>query len=419
MSLLDSDVLSVAKLQDKLGYLKTSLLHSDVLCPYCLEELRYWDLKYICPICKQEVLPSKSETITRRIPRCKNKGCHGAYASEKKCKKCDAELPKDILEYDKYLRFSLIGITGSGKTNFLTTMIHELKAIENFPLVISWMDAQTGLIFQENENLIYEFKTPVNPNPPGVAPRPQQWKIKDRARMTQRTIPSYSLTIFDGAGEDCTHTDPLISRYISGSKELIILFDPLALSSFSKTLSDEILRRSTRADHLYDASTDMVNEIANYIRQSCNIPAGNLIDRDVAVVFTKIDEVSDTFGFGTVMQPSPHAEAKGFVKADSDAVDAEIREWLLNQGHHSFMAAIETNFRGDKVKYFGISSFGYPPKEDGSLNEVKPHRVLDPLFWMLANENIIPTIIQDEEGVDAQDNKDINEVLPTFVRSEK
>ena len=289
------------------------LLHSDVLCPYCLRELRSKDLKMICNICGTPGAPSKMEALRKATPKCKVLGCRG-FASDCQCNFCGSKLPSDILDYEKYLRFSLLGITGSGKTNFLTTMLHELRHSSDSPWVLSPMDGQTTAIFQDNDRAIYEMRQPASATTSGTEPPPQLWRIKDKNRMTNKAIPSYSMTIFDGAGEDCERIDPTISRYIAGSKALIILIDPLALPNIASTISSNILNWSTTAFHSANASTDMVDGLANYIRQSCGIRPGKLINRDVAVVFTKIDTVKNSFGVATVMQSSPHLSHKGFAK---------------------------------------------------------------------------------------------------------
>ena len=366
------------------------LFHSDVLCPYCLQELKGNDLKMTCEICGAEATPSFSETLFKKLPKCKQPGCRG-FASARRCGYCGAILPADILDYEKYLRFSILGIVGSGKTTFLTTMLHELRHTPGSPWVIAPMDAQTAAVFQENDNSIYGLRKPAPPTDPGSDPPPQLWRIKDRNRMTANKIPSYSMTVFDGAGEDCEHIDPKISRYIEGSKALIILIDPLALPGVANTISQDVLNWSTSASHDANASAYMVDGLANYIRQSCGINPGMLIDRDVAVVFTKIDAVKDSFGAATVMQPSPHLSQNGFVKSDADAVDAEIRDWLESRGEITFLNAIETNFRKDRVRFFGVSSFGQPPTGNRQLGQIMPHRVLDPLIWMLSKEGIVPT----------------------------
>lgn len=369
-----------------------AFLHSDVLCPYCLEELRNADVEMVCPLCGTPEVQTATEALLRRLPKCKQPGCHKHPTTDRRCRFCQSKLPSDIMDYEKYLRFSILGITGSGKTNFLTTMLHELRHSIGSPWVISPMDATTTEQYQENDRTVYERREPVPATVSGMAPQPQQWKIKDRNRMSSTRIPTYSLTIFDGAGEDCERIDPTISRYINGSKTLIILIDPLALPNVAKFISPDILQWSTTAEHSANASADMVNGLADYIRGSCGMAPGKLIDRDVAVVFTKIDAVRQSFGSANVMQASPHMGRKAFVKADADAVDAEIRDWLERMGETVFLDAIDTNFRKGKVRFFGVSSFGQPPTGNGQLGKVIPHRVLDPLLWMLSKEGMIPEI---------------------------
>lgn len=365
-----------------------ALLHSDIRCPYCLEKLWSKDLKRVCNICGT---PAREEDLFKKIPKCRQPGCRG-FASVRQCKYCDSKLPADILDYDKYLRFCILGIVGSGKTNFLTTMLHELRHTEGSPWLFSPMDSTTTAIFQENDRAIYSMRQPVATTAAGIVPPPQLWKIKDKSRMTNTVIPSYSMTIFDGAGEDCEHIDPVISRYIEGSKVLVILIDPLALHGVAASIPKNILDWSTSASHDADASVDMVEGLVTYIRQSCGIAPRKLINRDVAVVFTKIDAVKDTFGSATVMQPSPHLARRGFVKSDADAVDAEVRDWLESKGENTFLDVIDTNFKKGNVRFFGVSSFGQPPTGSYQLGKVMPHRVLDPLIWMLSKEGIVPIL---------------------------
>ena len=367
------------------------LFHSDVLCPYCLEELRKSDLLLECNRCGKTIKPTRGQLMLGKAIKCPEAGCFGIM-TKKQCPVCNSTLPADIMDYEKYLRFSILGITGSGKTNFLTTMLHELRNAPNSDWILAPMDQLTTATYQENDQLVYENRQPVAATAAGTTPPPLLWRIKDRSRMTAKSIPSYSLTIFDGAGEDSEHIDPVISRYIDGSKALVILIDPLALPHIGKTINRNIYNWSTTATHGGGASTDMVDGLANYIRESCNIKANKLIDRDVAVVFTKIDAVADSFGQAQVMQASPHLARKGFVKADADAVDAEIRDWLESQGESAFIQAVETNFKPGRVRFFGVSSFGQPPTGPSQLGKVIPHRVLDPLMWVMSKENIVPTI---------------------------
>ena len=235
----------------------------------------------------------------------------------------------------------------------------------------------------------------------GVSPKPQLWTIMDNSVKGEK-IPTYALTIYDGAGEDCeridyTPLDAKISRYLSGARMLLIMFDPLLLSSVRVELSRETLNSSMATERQTSAPgnmVNMVNSLANYIRRNCNIPPGKKIDRRAAVVLTKLDALTEMLnGFSsvsTILKESPHVQNRGFVESDSVMVDLEIRDWLTRQGETAFLGAIDANFKD--VRVFGVSSFGRPPDSRKRLAKIRPHRVLDPLMWMLASEGIIPTI---------------------------
>ncbi|MBQ7493224.1 MAG: hypothetical protein IJT47_02215, partial [Selenomonadaceae bacterium] len=177
----------------------------------------------------------------------------------------------------------------------------------------------------------------------------------------------------------------------------LIMFDPLLLSSVRSELSAETLNASMATERQTSAPgnmVSMVNSLANYIRRSCNIAPGKKIDRRAAVVLTKLDTLTEMInGFSsgaTILKESPHVQSRGFVDSDSKMIDLEIRDWLTRQGETAFLGAIDANFRD--VRVFGVSSFGRPPDSRKRLARIRPHRVLDPLMWLLATEGVIPTV---------------------------
>ena len=364
---------------------------SNCVCPFCLNKLSASDVEYQCPQCGNKVQQSPWEYIRHLAPRCPDKACGGRLASTRVCKHCGHELPADILDYGAYLRFCVLGVTGAGKSMFVTTMLHEYRKC-GIPLVISGMDTDTITIFGQNEQKVYGEGVTLDATLPGAPPVPMQWRMQDMTRMTDRRIPTFSMTLFDGAGEDCEHIDPTISRYIEGSKTIVIVLDPLQLAGVRPTLDEEIVKRCITADHSAQASVEMANGLINYIRRSCNIRVDRMIGRDVAVVFTKMDVLMSQFGSAQVTSPSPHVPRGGFVQADADAVDAEIRDWLIARGEQEFIRVLEAGFGPGRVKFFGVSSTGQPPREGQKLGKVMPHRVLDPILWMLAKEKLIRTI---------------------------
>ena len=319
---------------------------------------------------------------------------------EAECKYCGSKLPPQIMFHDKYLSFCTIGVAGAGKSSYLTTMLHELK-YSGLPWVIQSPDVETLEKAQLNEQNVYEERLCPEGTKSGVAPKPQLWTILDNSKNAEK-IPNYSLTIYDGAGEDCEHigytaVDAAISRYIAGAGMLLIMFDPLLLQSVRSEIGLDILNASMATERQTSAPANMVsmaNSLANYIRQSCNINPGKRIEAHAAVVITKLDALREMQGgFGassTIMKESPHAKMHGFVDSDSEMVDLEIRDWLARQGETAFLDAIDANFKN--VRVFGVSSFGKPPDQHKRLAKVRPHRVLDPIMWLLANEGIIPKI---------------------------
>ena len=379
--------------------------NSNAICPYCMRKLKLSGLKFFCDPDednRHEVRLSIADRIKGRLPVCKRAFCKnkGQTIREAVCKHCGEQLPPQILFHDKYLSFCAVGVSGAGKSSYLTTLLHELK-YSGLPWVLQAMDVETTRRAQINEQLVYEERHCLSGTEAGVSPRPQLWTILDNSAKGDK-IPTYSLTIYDGAGEDCEHIDytPLdaqISRYLSGARMLLIMFDPLLLPSVRVEIPHDTLNASMAIDRQTSAPANMVsmvNSLANYIRRACNIAPGKRIDRKAAVILTKLDALNEMLnGFAsgaTILKDSPHIQSKGFVESDSEMVDLEIRDWLSRQGETAFLSAIDANFRD--VRVFGVSSFGRPPDMHKRLAKIRPHRVLDPLMWMLAAEGIIPTI---------------------------
>ena len=379
--------------------------NSTAICPHCMRRLKLKNLRFFCvpdEDHRHEVSLSFVDRFKNRLPVCRKPFCsdNGLTIREASCRYCGEIIPPQFLFHDKFLSFCAVGVAGAGKSSYLTTLIHELK-YSGLPWVLQAMDVETTQRAQSNEQNVYEERHCLKGTEAGVSPKPQLWTILDNSVKSDK-IPTYALTIYDGAGEDCEHIDytPLdskISRYISGARMLLIMFDPLLLASVRGEIPFETLNASMATERQTSAPANMVsmvNSLANYIRRNSNIPPGKRIDSRAAVVITKLDalhEMINGFSSGsTILKESPHVSNRAFVESDSKMVDLEIRDWLTRQGETAFLGAIDANFQS--VRVFGVSSFGRPPDLHQRLAKVHPHRVLDPLMWMLAGEGVIPTI---------------------------
>ena len=377
----------------------------EAVCPHCLRKLTLGDMKFYCVVdedSRHEVHLSFADKIKGRLPVCSRKFCrnNGLTVREAFCRACGEQIPPQFLFHDKFLSFCAVGVSGAGKSSYMTTLLHELK-YSGLPWVLQAMDVETTRRAQLNEQYVYEERQCLQGTASGISPKPQMWTILDNSKKGDK-VPTYALTIYDGAGEDCEHIDytPLdakISRYLYGTKMLLIMFDPLLLSSVRAEISHDVLNASMATERQTSAPGNMVgmvNSLANYIRRACNIAPGKRIDRRAAVVLTKLDaivEMVNGFASGSaILKPSPHVQSRGFVQSDSEMVDLEIRDWLTRQGETAFINAIDANFKD--VRVFGVSSFGRPPDAHKRLAKIRPHRVLDPLMWLLACEGIVPVV---------------------------
>lgn len=368
-----------------------------MVCPYCLRALDSgFSAKGVirsCNVCgnifEGSFIASQMLKLGR-VPKCVQSGCLGQY-SRLSCSSCRTELPNDILQYDKYLRFAVVAPSGAGKTVFMTTMIDEFKKARSLNYFVSHMNRETLDYYTRNYRMLYEdLDTTGMGTAPGSS-HPMQWKLQDMSKQTKSKIPTYSLTMFDGAGEDQAALDPKISRYIAGSKLIMLLLDPTKLAGVMREMTDEEYN-CAGGEHervTSEYTQNFILELINYLKTACNVNVRQKLKIPVAVVFGKIDAVQRHLGSAMVLQSSGHAAQGGFIENESQQIHSEISGWMENCGdnlNRLFDANVE------KWRYFGVSSFGSLPTSRTKIQRPMPLRVLDPLIWDLSLEGIVKTI---------------------------
>lgn len=368
-----------------------------IVCPYCLSTLDSgFGPKGIirsCNVCGDTFKASfMANNMLKfgRVPKCTQSGCLGQY-SRLSCSTCRSELPNDILQYDKYLRFAVVAPSGAGKTVFMTTMIDEFKKARSLNYFISHMNRETLDYYMYNYKMLYEDMDTTGMATGRGSSHPMQWKLQDLSKQTKSKIPTYSLTMFDGAGEDQANLDPLISRYIAGSKLIMLLLDPTKLAGVMREMTDE--EYSCAGGEIERVTSEytqnFILELINYLKSACNINVRQKLKIPVAVVFGKIDAVQRHLGSAMVLQSSGHTVLGAFVENESQQIHSEISGWMENCGdnlNRIFDANVE------KWRYFGVSSFGALPASPTKIQRPMPLRVLDPLIWDLSLEGIVKAI---------------------------
>jgi hypothetical protein len=129
----------------------------------------------------------------------------------------------------------------------------------------------------------------------------------------------------------------------------------------------------------------------NIKRITPGIGVNELLDIPVAVVLTKFDTVISHRSFGPsalIKSPSLNVSNGKVNLTELQQVDQEIRHWLEEIREGSFIAALEANFK--EFLFFGVSSYGTPPKDATTLvDNIHPHRVLDPILWLFQKAKFV------------------------------
>lgn len=353
-------------------------------CPFCINEYDKSKIQYVCPDCGTEAKPG---LIFRDRIKCRNPGC-GGYATIRKCPYCGENIPQMAIETPN-LPFSIVGVSNSGKTNYITVMLNELGRSSGLRLALGHQTQATLDHQRHNRELIYDRHIVPEATNSGEK-MPQIWYIKNLQKKHGNEVPTYTFTIFDGAGEDHENSlDPSspVCRYINASKAIILVVDPLVIPGIrnSGAVDPATMANSLGGSRKADGNAeDIINSVAGYIKAARGIKASKMLDIPVAVVLTKFDTILDhpAFGSQALVRNSSLTVRNGRVDiTEVKQVDAEIRNWFTQIGEYAFIDTLDAHFRD--YYFFGVSSYGSPPLSVGTPPEsIRPHRVLDPILWL-------------------------------------
>ncbi len=364
------------------------------LCPYCFQLYSKNQIPYICSDCGRKVIPGLFDFKPYKCSGSGSSKCDGD-ATVRRCPYCDADLPQFSLETPN-LQFSIVGMSNSGKTNYITVMLNELSRISSISLALSHQTRETKEHHDTNVRYIYAQHT-VPPATEAGNKMPQIWSLKNLHKKSGNNVATYTFTIYDGAGEDHENNmDPNspVCRYIKNSKALIVVIDPLVIPGVigSCSLDPQMVNNSLNgSDSLAKNINNVLNDLIVYIKTAKCISASEMIDIPVAVVLTKFDTIMNTDYFS---DSSPLKSSSVAVSSDGTVnlaeimqVSEEIQNWFIEIGEVGFVNNLKSNFRN--MMLFGVSSYGAPPVNGTLPKSIRPHRVLDPLLWLFKKNGFV------------------------------
>lgn len=389
---------------------------SNAVCPFCFQRINLSRLWFQCVgrgnvECKKEPDPQRQKLTKSTLETyCsfpppegvnENGKCPtcGGRTNLRACPECHTPLPADFAE-SRSPMIGLVGSKGSGKTVLMTVLVKQLrdrigKVFDaDIMLATDNPDGHQGVSDYQANRETPLFKGGQLPPPTSAlgtttrqhsAPVLLSWRQETRF-MGRTSIRSTMLSFVDAAGEDLgSVTSAFTLQYLSVCDGLIVILDPFALPGARATLN--LPNAAVKVDE--GVPLQVVNNLTQTLRIEHNLKKKQKVSIPVAVVFTKIDAFFPTLDRGNPLMTTAPA-APVYAAADGEAV----HEHMLALMHGWNAQDIDTHMRLNysNFRYFGVSALGAEPDyEQGNVaaGGVRPHRVEDPVLWLLAKTGTV------------------------------
>lgn len=393
------------------------------ICPYCFEKHKLSQVQFRCSNrrcidCddmemtryengnlkmpkkgkKTFTAPSKNAFMVPKSAQCPE--CHNT-TYKYVCPSCHNELHESTL-YGTDMIISVVGSRATGKSHFVGVVIQELLnrialsfggAMEGFSDSLPrWRSGFYDKLYINKQKLPLTKSSLQDVN--NGAYRPLIFTLKlHHKRFLKDTIDTFTFVFFDTAGEDLNDEDTMstVNKYICKSAGIIFLLDPMQIPAVVSQLEDSVVQRASASKHSQAANADdIMTRVSRLIRNDRGISENRMIDIPVAAVFSKFDAIQSIVPSGcTIHNTSPHCEKGYFDLSDWHNVNDEIRALLTEWNATAFISQLETNY--SNYSYFTVSALGLNnnPATDGRIQCPNPHRIEDPLLWILKENGVI------------------------------
>jgi len=386
-------------------------------CPYCYRQFRSKQILFRCsgrPAAAGRRCEQKADPVLRARTGDQDKKYPAFDADGRKssaqcpsckeltnfrlCPECHSQLPVHFGMVDGRL-IALIGAKDSGKTVYMTVLLHELmnKAGRRFGASVLGADDETRRRFvQDYEDLLYvkrELHGTTKPSQGEVRGRqPLVFSFAVDARKAGRArVQRTLLSFFDTAGEDLGSAESVDrnARYLASADGIILLLDPLQMRGARPLADPKALPEESGGDQL---PVNVLARITDLLHASLGTSGRKKIDKPIAVALSKMDALEDALGPSSRLRDEQPTGAC-FDEPDSLAVHSQVQDLLYKWEGGNLDDALANNFV--TYRFFGVSALGDSPVLDGAAKRisehgVQPYRVPDPFTWLLSEFGTIP-----------------------------
>ena len=222
---------------------------NSIVCPFCFEEFKKKEVKFACVnrSCPENMKQGRRNKKfcfensshfwglpkSGKCPTCNTVSNHWA------CPKCNMELPRTI-ENSNDMIISIVGSRDSGKSNFVAVLVNEMKRIfVPFGYSVSIAEVSREDYRRRFGKYIYEDHKIVKRTESKIDEELDLPIICTIERRDGKKVSAFTFSFMDSAGED--FNDPLVMKqimpYISKSKGIILLLDPMQLKYVRENVS--------------------------------------------------------------------------------------------------------------------------------------------------------------------------------------
>nr|WP_245652914.1 hypothetical protein [Herbidospora sakaeratensis] len=331
------------------------------------------------------VFPAGSRSTSALCPEC------GSQTHRRICPLCHSQLPP----YFGQIRSDLIAMIGakeSGKTVFLTVLLHELgnSVARRFRLSVQGSDDHTRDQLRLHGSGLYgDGRLPFTTVSAAARyTRPLVFNVQQPGNGLVGGRRETIMSFFDTAGEDLSLQESveLNTRYLAAAGGVILLLDPLRMPGARRFTSGQDVAAGVRGG--FDTPLNILSRVTDLLRVTSGRGPAKKIRVPIAVAFSKLDALWDSFDPGSPLAREPHDGRPVLDLDDCTAVHDHVRALLYEWGEEQIDQLLDANY--EQYSFFGLSALGGPPREGRVVGAVRPYRVEDPFLWLLAQFGVIP-----------------------------
>lgn len=359
---------------------------SRIYCPYCLQPADRNNVLHRC--LKDEPECTKPFLASRQNPQAICPNC-GIPAHRRVCPnpRCLHDLPAAYCSPSSSNRIiPVFGALNSGKSTYLAALIHELRNRVTRELNVTFVhqDDQTR---SQYTNLLARplfeegLVLPATLGGEGLAPTVP---LIYRFSISGGNAQPVNLVFFDAAGEDMAeeHLRDRYGPYLNAADGVVFIVDPAEFAGARGNLPPSrlsaVMPESSAGEHTVIRLTQLLQEIKSAPDAKARLPA--------CLVLSKIDALPAELSKNTAINRLPRCIV-GLDSEDRAAVHDEVYA-LLDLWGSNLPKVMESGY--ERFGLFAVSALGAPPRGDRvDPTGVRPHRVTDPLIWLLAEFNVL------------------------------